>query len=107
MKKFFYLFVITFCFAISTSAQDKKLNSKELATADAKELAQLVKLDVAQTENFARLFEMKYNYLNENLSEDRKKELTKIIDAKIRATLSGDQMQVLDKNKELLDRLTK
>ena len=42
----------------------------------------------------------------EGLTSERKNELTRIIDAKLRASLSDEQMEKLDKNSELLTRLT-
>ena len=108
MKKLIYTLAVFFTVLLSSNAQEKRLDPKEVARTDAKELAQLVNLDATQTENFARLFEMKYNTLSiNNLSDERKAELSRIMELKIRATLDAKQMEILDKNKEFLTRLIK
>jgi hypothetical protein len=68
-------------------------------------LGQVVTLTATDEENFTRLFEYKHKILNENVSEERKQELARIIEAKIRATLSYDQMTKLDAKPEVLSKL--
>lgn len=107
MKKIFFVFALLLAFSISASAQEKKAaTAQESAKKDAVELANLVKLDSEMTENFVRLFEMKYQILEDkNLSSERKEELERVMEAKIRATLDAKQMSLLEGNKALFERL--
>ncbi|MEC4004770.1 hypothetical protein OX283_008880 [Flavobacterium sp. SUN052] len=107
MKKIFFVFALLLAFSVSVSAQEKKAaTSQESAKKDAVELANLVKLSPEMTENFLRLFEMKYQILEDkSLTAERKSELENVMDAKIRATLDAKQMSLLEGNKELFDRL--
>lgn len=109
MKKIFFIFALLLAFSIGATAQDKKAaTSQESAKKDAVELATLVHLSPEMTENFVRLFEMKYQTLEDkNLSSERKIELERIMDAKIRATLDAKQMSLLEDNKALFERLKK
>jgi hypothetical protein len=68
-------------------------------------LGQTVTLTPQDEENFQRLFEYKYRLLNEKLTEERKAELANIIEMKIRASLSADQMAKLDAKPEVLKKL--
>jgi len=57
-------------------------------------------------ENFAKLFEQKFTILEDkNLEQERRTELSRVIEAKIRGTLDGNQMEKLEKNPELLKKL--
>lgn len=109
MKKIFFVFALLLAFSVSMNAQDKKpATVQESAKKDAIELANLVHLDNDMTENFFRLFETKYQILEDkNLSTERKAELERVIEAKIRATLTEKQMSILEANSELFSRLKK
>ena len=109
MKKIFFVFALLLSFCATVNAQDKKaLTSQEAAKKDAVELTTLLQLDNQMSENFLHLFEMKYQILEDkNLSADRKIELERVMDAKIRATLDAKQISILENNKELFDRLKK
>ena len=43
--------------------------------------------------------------LDANMSEERKSEMKRVVEAKIRATLDGEQMEKLESNPELFKRL--
>ena len=58
------------------------------------------------SEDLFRLFEYKYRNLNENLSKERKVELAKVIELKLRATLSESQMKSIESKPGLLKKLT-
>lgn len=106
MKKILLVFAFFCFFAINASAQEKRLTSQEAAKKDAVELAELVGLKENQIEDFYRLFEVKYTTLeNRSLSVEKKAELEKVMDAKIRATLNEKQMSILESNKALFERL--
>ena len=107
MKKLIAALTLLIAFSISANAQDKKATtSHDLAQKDATELATFLKLDQTSSDNFLRLFELKYTTLEDkNLSAERKKSLSSAIEAKIRATLDGAQMEKLEKNKALYTKL--
>ena len=107
MKKLIAALTLLIAFSISANAQDKKaITSHDLAQKDAIELATFLKLDQTSSDNFLRLFELKYTTLEDkNLSAERKKALSSTIEAKIRATLDGVQMEKLEKNKALYTNL--
>jgi hypothetical protein len=106
MKKIFFILALVCAFTLSANAQEKRLTSQEAAKKDAVELAELVGLKDNQIEDFYRLFERKYIILEDkSLSEEGKAELEKVMDAKIRATLSEKQMSILESNKVMFERL--
>ncbi len=106
MKKLLFIFTLICVFSINANAQEKNVTSQDLAKKDAVELTQLLSLNDTDTENFFRLFEMKYTMLEDkSLSEERKSIITSTIDAKIRATLNEKQMAILEANPELFKRL--
>lgn len=109
MKKIFFVFALLLAFSINASAQEKKAATpQESAKKDAVELASLVKLSPDMTDNFYRLFEMKYQILEDKtLSAERIAELEKVIEAKIRASLDAKQMSLLEEDKALFARLKK
>lgn len=109
MKKILGAFILFLAFTFNANAQDKAFKKVDVAVEakkNASEMADYLKLESNEVENFFRLFEYKYNVLNENLSEERKAELARIVDLKIRASLTPAQMEKLEKNTELLKKLT-
>lgn len=107
MKKLIAVITLLFAFSINANAQDKKITSgAEKAKKETLELTQFLNLNETESDNFFRLFENKYRTLEQSdLSAERKVELSRIIEAKIRATLDEKQMDKLDKNPELLKKL--
>lgn len=106
MKKIFALLTLFFAFTMNVSAQDKG-NVNELAKADIALLGKTVKLTAQDQTNLTALFAKKHEVLSTpNLSEERKKVVIKSIDAKLRATLSAENMAKVDANPELLKQLT-
>jgi len=106
MKKIFLVFALVFAFTLTANAQEKRLTSQEAAKKDAVELAELVGLKENQIEDFYRLFERKYEILEDrSITKESKEELEKVMDAKIRATLNEKQMSILESNKEMFQRL--
>jgi len=106
MKKLLFIFALICAFSFNASAQNQKTVSQESAKKDAVALAKLVGLKDNQTEDFYHLFEMKYQILEDKtLSVERKDELERMMDAKIRATLDEKQMAILEANKELYTKL--
>jgi hypothetical protein len=118
MKKLIAALTLMFVFSINANAQDKKsttalnvLEKKEITSVekskkDAEELTAYLGLNEAQNKDFYRLFEQKHRTLEDkNLSVERRKEVSRIIEAKIRASLDGNQIEKLEKNPELFKKL--
>ena len=99
--------MLLFAFSINANAQDKKsTTSLEKGKKEANELTQYLGLDETQNANFIRLFQQKHSILETpDLTEERKRELTRVIEAKIRASLDAKQTDKLEKNPELFKKL--
>lgn len=110
MKKIIAVLTLLFAFSINANAQDKSgyvgLNSTEKGIKQASELSEYLGLDKTMNENFSKLFEQKFQVLeSKEISEERKTELSRVIEAKIRGTLDGNQMEKLEKNQNLFNKL--
>ena len=107
MKKLIAALTLMFAFTINANAQDKNASTPlERGTKEAAELTEFLGLDKTQNENFTRLFEQKIAILDDkNLSPERRTEMSRVIEAKIRATLDGNQMERLEKNAVLFKKL--
>ena len=106
MKKLLFIFTLICAFTFNANAQEQKMKPQDHAKKDASELAELVGLNATQTEDMARLFQMKYETLEiPNLSEERKAEMARIVEMKIMASLEPKQIELLEANKELLKKL--
>lgn len=115
MKKIIIVIALIFAVSLNANAQDMKqavisekkadINPQAEAKLDAAKLAEFLHLEGQTTENLYRLFEMKYRTLQNELTPERKAELSRVIEAKLRATLGDDLMSKLDKNPELLKKL--
>lgn len=118
MKKLLFIFTLLCAFSFNANAQklkavatettktSVKLSPVEAANQDANDLKALLNLDATKTQDFVRLFQMKYETLSdESLSAERKSVLKTVIEAKIRASLDGNQIEILEKNPTLFERL--
>ncbi|MDN3677992.1 hypothetical protein QWY90_11815 [Flavobacterium paronense] len=108
MKKIIAALTLLLAFSINANAQDKNAPSSAHVKAkkEAAEITEFLGLDKIQNENFARLFEQKITILEDvNTSAERKAELSRVIEAKIRASLDGSQMEKLEKNTTLFEKL--
>jgi phosphoenolpyruvate-protein kinase (PTS system EI component) len=117
MRKIIAVVTLMLAFTINANAQDKKTSTlsatsetntdpQSAAKKDASEMAEYLKLSDTQVADFFRLFETKHKMLQDkSLSQDRRKEVSKSIDAKIRATLDANQIEILEKNPELFKKL--
>jgi hypothetical protein len=107
MKKLIAAFTLMLTFSINANAQDKNTSSAyDLGKKQAAELTEFLGLDKVQEENFARLFEQKISVLDiKDLTQERKDEFSRVIEAKIRASLDQNQIERLEKNKELFQKL--
>jgi hypothetical protein len=108
MKNLLGAFVLFLAFTLNASAQEtfKKVDEKVEAKTNLAALSEVVPVQGTLSQDLFRLFEYKYRNLNENLSADRKVELAKIIELKLRATLTADQMLSIEKKPGLLQKLT-
>ena len=108
MKNLLGALVLFLAFTVTASAQEtfKKVDEKVEAKTNLAALSEVVPVQGTLSEDLFRLFEYKYRNLNENLSAERKVELAKIIELKLRATLSATQMQSIEKKPGLLQKLT-
>lgn len=120
MKKIVTVITLLLAFTISANAQSnkvahtKKSDSKEVVilspTAagqkDANAIADFLGLKATQREDFARLFEMKHQTLqNADASADRKREMLRTIVLKIEASIDGTQLAKLKANTTLYNQL--
>ncbi len=105
MKKTIFILSLLFVFILNANAQEttkvEKKDFSEIAQKEAYELAEFLELNQAQAEDFIKIFEMKYDTLSQNLSEERNNELIRIVDLKIRASLTVEQIEKYDANLEL------
>ncbi len=108
MKKIIAALTLMLAFSINANAQDKNTSSAyDLGKKQAAELTEFLGLDAVMSENFARLFEHKISVLdNQNLTQERKDEFSRVVEAKIRGTLDENQMKKLEKNEVLFKKLT-
>ena len=108
MKKIIAALTLMLAFSINANAQDKNTPSAyDKGKKQAAELTEYLGLDNTQNENFARLFEQKITILDDkNLSPERRTEFSRVIEAKIRASLDPKQMEKLKTNKALFEKLT-
>lgn len=108
MKKIIAALTLMLAFSINANAQDKNTSSAyDLGKKQAAELTEFLGLDAVMSENFARLFEHKISVLdNQNLTQERKDEFSRVVESKIRATLDQIQMEKLEKNEVLFKKLT-
>lgn len=111
MKKLIAALTLLLAFSINANAQDKGyigLTSSEKAVKQAAELSDYLGLDKTMNENFVKLFEYKFQVIDDkNAQPERKAEMLKNVEAKIRATLDGKLMDKLEKNPELFNKLIK
>lgn len=118
MKKLIAAVTLMLVFSIGAHAQAKQVAKKDVkekteapdpifaSQKDAGELAQFLGLNETEKNNFERLFKMKHEVLQDKtMSEERKTEMRRVVEAKIRATLDGEQMEKLEKNPVLFKKL--
>ena len=97
MKKIIAALTLLLAFSLNANAQDKNgldgLSSADKGKKQATELSEYLGLDQTMTHNFAMLFEQKFIITDDkNASPERKAELARVVEAKIRGTLDGNQM---------------
>lgn len=108
MKNLLGALVLFLAFTVNVNAQEtfKKVDEKIEAKNNMVALSEAITVEGTLSDDLTRLFEYKFRNLNENLSAERKIELAKVIEAKLRATLSQTQMESIESKKGLLKKLT-
>ncbi len=108
MKKLIAVVTLFLGFAFSANAQqDNKLSAENAAKMDAVKLSEAVGLQGTQQENLVQLFVMKYNVMNDpSVTAERKNEMAKVVEAKLRASLNAEQIKKLDADPALLSKMT-
>ncbi len=108
MKKLVAVVTLFFAFVAGANAQEaKKMDAVNAAKADAVKMTEKLNLTSEQQSAFVNLFVMKHQMMDDaTATEAKKKEITEVMNAKIRATLTPDQNQRLDNDPELLATLT-
>ena len=107
MKKIFFALTLILAISFTSNAQEKRTKVQEISKTESSEVAALLNLNETQTADIYRLFEMKNEALsNATLSDERRSELTRIMDMKMRATFTADQISVLEAKAGLYSRLT-
>lgn len=111
MKKLLAAVALFFAFSISAQAQESKaatkMSAEEAAKYDAVKMTEALNISASQQADFARLFTMKHQVMmDESLSAERKAEMSRVVDAKIRASLTPEQLKKLDADPKLLSILT-
>jgi hypothetical protein len=108
MKNLLGALVLFFAFTVNASAQEtsEKKDVKVEAKANLSALIEVVQLEGSKSEDLFNLFVHKHRNLSENLSIEKKAELAKIIEMKLRASLTDDQMKSIEKKPGLLKKLT-
>ena len=108
MKKLLGVLVLFLAFTVNASAQEtfKKVDEKAEAKTNLAALSEVITVQGTLSEDLFRLFEYKYRNFNENISVERKAELAKVIEMKLRATLTPDQMKMIEKKEGFLKKLT-
>jgi hypothetical protein len=122
MKKIIALLVVTLAFSLGANAQQKReahavqMSSldankqekiKQAAIADANELGKAVKLADKDKEMYISLFETKYRmYASTNNEPERNAYVADIIERKLSAGLSADDLKKVNNTPGLMKRLT-
>ncbi|MBF0695326.1 MAG: hypothetical protein IR153_09755 [Flavobacterium sp.] len=102
MKKIIAILTLFFAFTVSGNAQEK-LSNEEQAKVDAYKMSQALNLQGTRQDEFVQLFVKKYQVLNDpKMSDERKKEMNRIVELKVRASLTPEQIAKLDASPELL-----
>lgn len=106
MKKIVLLLALFFAFTINMSAQEKEETPQVQAKNNTVKITQMLKLDDTYRDSLYQLLEMKYTTMaDKTLPAERKKEFSKIMEAKLRATFTNEQMAKLEAEKDFFNQL--
>ncbi|MET0760559.1 MAG: hypothetical protein ABWZ56_09075 [Flavobacterium sp.] len=117
MKKIVTVITLMLAFTISANAQDKKqakpitkevvlLSPSEAAKNDAVAITEYLALNESQTNDFASLFQMKHEVMQDpNATIERKNEMARIVGLKIEASIDSKQLEKLRANPTFFNQL--
>jgi hypothetical protein len=108
MKRLIAVFTFLLAFSIGAHAQeDRRQAAISAAKADAVKMSEKLHLQPTQQDDFIRLFVTKHMTLDDpNTPAEKKAEMSQVINAKIRASLTPDQIKMMDSDPELKAQLT-
>lgn len=122
MKKIIALLVVTLAFSLGANAQQKRdvhavqmstldANAqekiKQAALADIAELTKVVALDNQKKDIYTSLFETKHRmYVSANNEPERNAQVARIVEAKLNAGLSADDIKKINNTPGLMKKLT-
>lgn len=122
MKKIIALLVVMLAFSLGANAQQKRdvhavqmstldANAqekiKQAALADIAELTKVVALDNQKKDIYTSLFETKHRmYVSANNEPERNAQVARIVEAKLNAGLSADDIKKINNTPGLMKRLT-
>lgn len=90
----------------STELKTKKVDLKELANNDSQALTNLLNLDQQLSKDLNALFVYKHEAMSQAKEAKDKEEISAVIEAKLRATLTPSQMEKVASQPNLLHQLT-
>ena len=124
MKKIIAAFILFVSFSFTANAQEiksvnsqerkqsteevqtKKVDINDLAKKDTHTLFKLLQLDQQMVKDLNRLFLYKHEALSKAKETSEKEQISTIIEAKLRASLTPEQMQKIASQPNLLHQLT-
>lgn len=102
MKRIITLLALFFAFAITASAQDKSAEFEMNAKKDLELLMSVIPVENNMQMPFFNLFLKKHKDLADpNMTDAGRNEISAIIDAKLKASITNDQAVTLEKNKDI------
>ena len=100
MKKIIILIILISAFSVNVNAQTEKkqFTAEDAAKSNVFELSKAVEINADYEKAFYNLFLGKHTQLmsDSKISEADKKQISNIIDAKIRATLTDEQIKKIE-----------
>jgi len=106
MKKIIALLTLFFAFSLNAAAQDNRAQIETNAKKDLEALMSVIKVDDNMQKPFFSLFMKKHEGMSApNTTEAKKREISAVIEAKLRASLNADQTASLEKNKVVFNQL--
>lgn len=106
MKKIIALLTLFFAFSLNAAAQDNASQIEKNAKKDLEMLMSVIKVDDNMQMPFFNLFKKKHEEMSApNTSEATKRQISSVIEAKFRASLTADQTISLEKNIAIFNQL--
>jgi len=108
MKRLIAVFTFLLAFSLGTHAQEAQRQAAvNAAKADAVKMSEKLHLQGTQQDDFIRLFVTKHITLDDpNTPAEKKAEMSQVVNAKIRASLTPEQVKILDADPALQAQLT-